>query len=301
MKEKLLGFLLLTLISIQASAYTSLTVFGDSMFDGGNTDTAVISYYKLFGGGLTDSPYSNYRFTNGPTAAEYLATNLNLNDTSRFYNYAVGGATTTDIFSGVSSLLSNNLLSIDSLGLYLIDGGANDLAGFINSPAIAAQNITSTIQLLNANGANNFLVLGLPILGRSPQYIGANQATVNTLEVSSAEFNSLLATGISNLNLPANSITLFDTATVLADANASAQANGITNLTDACLTGGIVCTNPDEYVFWDGLHLSTKVHEYLGEALTQSVTPAVPEPETYVLLLIGLGITSFAAKRRQPS
>ena len=102
--------------SQHAFGYTSLTVFGDSLFDGGSSDTAVISHYKLFGVGYTAPPYADYRYTNGPAIAEYLATELGLNNTSQFFNYAVGGATTTDIKQYAQSYNA----APQNTGLYLI-------------------------------------------------------------------------------------------------------------------------------------------------------------------------------------
>lgn len=275
---KKLFFGLLLLMTHQAFAYTSIAVVGDSFFDGGDTDTAVTSYYKLFGGGLTPPPYDHFRFTNGPTAAEYLANNLGLNNTSHFFNYAVGGATTNDIYSTVNSFLSTNP-PLDTQGLYLLDGGGNDLLGLVNTPQDAAQNLVDTISLFSAHGANNFLVMGLP---------------TNSIP-SFSEFNSALNTKIRALSLPVGAnVLFFDTAQFLTDAAANALGNGITNTTDPCLVGGIACANPEQYVFWDNnLHFTTKIHEYIGQALTISVTSAIPEPETYMMLLAGLCLLSL--------
>lgn len=305
MKKNLLGLLFLVFTSSSASAYTSISVFGDSFFDGGDTDTAVVSYFKLFGGGVTPPPYANFRFTNGPTSAEYLATNLGMNDTSHFFNFAVGGAKTSNILSGVTDYLATNP-TLDSQGLFVINGGGNDLAVTPNSitATSAAKNITDSIVALNASGAKNFLVIGLPILGTSPAFNGAPQADIDALAALSAEFNSALSNGINLLPLTGNTkIMLFDTVGVLNQGRVDAAANGITNTSDACLINGVACANPDTYIFWDGIHLTTKVHSYLGEAMTEFVTPtsAVPEPETYSMLLAGLFLLGYVKSRRQNS
>ena len=44
---------------------------------------------------------------------------------------------------------------------------------------------------------------------------------------------------------------------------------GLTNVTDACVTPFVLkdafCKNRDEYVFWDQLHPTKRVHELIAE------------------------------------
>jgi phospholipase/lecithinase/hemolysin len=75
--------------STAAAGYAQLTVFGDSLSDGGND--------FLFSGGAFPPPPYLQRFTNGPTAVEVMAANLGLPLTPSLLggrNYAYGGAGT---------------------------------------------------------------------------------------------------------------------------------------------------------------------------------------------------------------
>jgi outer membrane lipase/esterase len=48
------------------------------------------------------------------------------------------------------------------------------------------------------------------------------------------------------------------------------EAFGLTNVTDTCLMPNVPpyrCSNPDEYLFWDGTHPTKKVHQLIGEAI----------------------------------
>jgi phospholipase/lecithinase/hemolysin len=79
---------------------TNLFVFGDSLLDGGNSG---IRSQQFAGPGVVfpPPPYTGGRYSNGPTAVEYLWNSYNPGDPSGFTpslaggtNYAIGGATT---------------------------------------------------------------------------------------------------------------------------------------------------------------------------------------------------------------
>ncbi|WP_029147900.1 SGNH/GDSL hydrolase family protein [Methylophilus sp. 5] len=294
MRKLFFWFFAFVLFSQQAFAYSGITAIGDSLFDGGDQETAVVSYYKLFGGGQTALPYSNYRFTNGPTAVEYLATELGVNSPASFQNFAVGGATTADMLTFMSSYL-NTVSSIDAGHLYVLDGGGNGIETF--TAQAAAQNMIDMVALLHSKGATDFLVLGLPALVDAPRFSVATPGVVQFLEDYTRDYNDYLVAGLAGLGLPTSArLTYFDTKTELDNGVAQALSNGFTNLTDACYNGASLCANPDEYIFWDDLHITTKVHEYLGQRMFAAISP-VPEPAQAGLLLAGL--VMMLARRSQ--
>lgn len=297
MRKLFFWFFAFVLFSTQAFAYSGITAIGDSLFDGGDQDTAVVSYYKLFGTGLTDPPYSHFRFTNGPTAIEYFATELGLNSPASFQNFAVGGATTADMLTFMTSYL-NTLPSIDAGHLYVLDGGGNGIETF--SAQDSAQNIIDMVALLHSKGATDFLVLGLPALVDAPRFSAAAPGVVQFLKDYTRDYNDYLVAGLAGLGLPTTAnLIYFDTKTELENGMASAVSNGFTNLTDACYDGATVCANPDQYLFWDDLHMTTKVHEYLGQRLFAAISP-VPEPTQAGLLFAGL-LLVFVRRSPRPA
>ena len=77
---------------------TNLFVFGDSLSDGGNSGLLTL---QAAGVVFPPAPYANGRYSNGPTAVEYLWNSFNPGNPTGFKpsldggtNYAIGGATT---------------------------------------------------------------------------------------------------------------------------------------------------------------------------------------------------------------
>jgi phospholipase/lecithinase/hemolysin len=80
---------------------TSLFVFGDSLADGGNSGLRSQQVNWQPGGVFPPAPYAGGRYSNGPTAVEYLWGSYHQGNLSGFTpsiaggtNYAIGGATT---------------------------------------------------------------------------------------------------------------------------------------------------------------------------------------------------------------
>ena len=91
----------LTPLAANASLHTlsNLFVFGDSLSDGGNYNRPADAAYPS--SAYPPAPYAGSRYSNGPTAVEYLWSSYNPGDPTGFKpsnqggtNYALGGATT---------------------------------------------------------------------------------------------------------------------------------------------------------------------------------------------------------------
>ena len=311
--NKLLAGLLLTLglgvTAAPASAYSDIYVFGDSLSDSGNIYAAT--------GGFPPPPYYNGRFSNGPTYADKLAEMFGFGLTPSQlggHNYAFGGATAapgssvgplaTDLGTQVTSFRALSGPA-DANALYVVWAGGNDLRAAALDPGNAATyvgnaltGVSNAITGLYAEGARNFLVMNMPNLGLTPEAIGGGAAQVAGATFLSASYNNGFNSVINGLRLglAGEDIRTLDTFSLLNTVVANPGAYGFDNVNTNCVASGPACT-PDSWLFWDGIHPTAAGHEMIARAAYN--VAAVPEPESYAMMLTGLGLLGLAARRRK--
>ena len=297
-----------------AGTFSQLFIFGDSLSDEGNVS-------GFTGGAIPPSPpYANGRFSNGKIWTEYLGDALGLNPTNYSdivnsgatgtdgINFAFGGATTNTentlsltfpnlptqlpgLAQEIGAFTTNFAATANPNALYVIWAGANNylpnegtyVPQTTTTEAIA--NLSTSIQALASVGAKNFLVADLPDLGKIPNSL--NTPVSNSLDAITNQHNAELATTVNNLEttLPVNFIDLLDVNTLFDNILSDPNQFGFTNVTEGCLITS--CNNPDEYLFWDGQHPTTKGHKAIANLAKDTL--GIPEPTTI------LGLLSFSA------
>ena len=281
---RLLLFLVLA-ISLTATPFTRIVAFGDSLSDNGNL-------YALRGGTFPPSPpYFAGRGTNGPVAVEYLSTALGI----PLLDFAVYGATTgignivdmgtpssSNGLPGVLTQFNDAIMggfSVSPNDLYVILGGpSDDFRAGLSLAALqtALTNQITLVSLLQAQGAQHIVLGGLPDLGVTPFALQLGPAASLAASQFSALYNSELVA-----NLPPG-VKFFDTSAVLYSVLGDPS---FTNKTEPCFDGVSVCANPEQYVFWDDFHPTTRVHAIAAQALAAT---AIPEPAAFVTVASGL-------------
>jgi outer membrane lipase/esterase len=216
----------------------------------------------------------------------------------------------------VNTFLSATGGNAPGSALYVIGGGGNDardgvelavadilgngadptFATFVagtNAAALYAADVEFMVHQLQAAGAANILVFGVPNIGLTP--------ALSTLGLSG------IGSGVAGLMdaklfevLADDGVEIFDAYSfisgVVSDViSTPGGAYGFKNATDACGAAALG-TNCDEYVFWDGIHPTAAMHRLIADNV---YAQAVPEPETYALMALGLVAVGFAARRRK--
>jgi phospholipase/lecithinase/hemolysin len=255
----------------QPEPINQLYVFGDSLSDMGTV-------FRATGGMYPPNPtYYQGRYSNGRVWVEYLALRLHLSS-KQTNNFAYGGATTG---SNGNSLVPGLLTQVQSFtqthqqsnpnALYVLWAGANDYLQGVSSATVPVENITGGIASLAGVGAKKILVANLPDLGQLPATrTSANSASLSTLTQAHNQglrrSLKLLSQQYSDLQI----VTL-DANRLYRDAIANPAAFGFTNVISPCLSGSRACANPDQFLFWDGIHPTTAAHRILGEAAFSAI------------------------------
>lgn len=301
--------LLATWVSIPAvgwaGAWTSLTVFGDSLSDAGNATGLTRGFFP------PSPPYAG-RFSNGPVAAEYLAELLGVPlvpSAAGGTAHAVGGATTgvlnynfevdsprglrlfptlatTGVLAQVAAVLGHEPTFDPATSLFMVWGGPNDIflaveQGITDAAQLAlvvqdaVENVAAAVALLGQAGAQHVLVPSMADLGRAPGFLGTPEA--GALTALTTAFNAGLALAMARVEAELGiDVILFDTFAALDHIMSAPAEFGFTSTTTACLSAPAdLLRGCPGYLFFDGVHPTTAGHRALGDLLVRAVLPTL--------------------------
>ena len=273
-----------TKLALNNHTINKLIAFGDSLSDTNNMYNA--SQWTL----PNKQSWFQGRFSNGRNWVEYLAESLNL----PLYNWALGGAAGDRQYLALSGLKqevqswveytdsAKNYQPERSLITVLI--GANDFVNYNRNVDEVTDDVKQSLRILIDHHARHILILNLPditlapvfSMGKSKQGIKEKLQEYNQRLVQIVEDQRIYAKakGINNLQ-----IELFDTDKIFSKIIANPSAFGFTNSTAPCLNINSdssfnyvnsfaprsSCSNAEEFIFWDTLHITTKAHLILAK------------------------------------
>lgn len=271
-----------------AQSFSQIIVFGDSISDTGNVHLAT-------NGEFPGEAYYQGRFSNGLVYTDYLAEKFQipmLSSLAGGHNYAYGSAKTnshpipgllgvTDQVQAYTDTLTG---PVDEHALFIVFTGANDINEFLITPpeqipTLVSKAIGDTagiVQDLALLGAKHIIVANMPNFGILPVVIEADQAQPGTALAAAnltIQYNDALSGALKQLQAAFNEVNIyeFDTYALLQLPVQSPDAFGFSNVHEACLKDGTVCNSPNEYIFWDDIHPSTKAHKIIADAMFELV------------------------------
>ena len=145
--------------------------------------------------------------------------------------------------------------------------------------ANALNNIEIGIQTLIDEGASHILVPNLLDLSLTPFY-SDNPTLAASVQQLVLGFNGGLNAKISSLKAanPQVDLMAFDTFGLFNQISSQPASYGLTNVTDRCVVDAVQlpACDPNQWLFWDGNHPTTKAHGLIAEAMFQQVPGPLP-------------------------
>lgn len=279
----------------QEATINRIVAFGDSLSDNQNLFNA--SFWRF---PQADS-WLRGRFSNGKVWVEYVAENLGvpLNTWAMgaagakpMHHWSPGGLA-IELPGILEQVLSWQSYAQRAQGyqpantLFTILIGANDLIYYGHSVQEIINTKTQALHRLINAGARNILLSTVPDVSRAPLLQERSEAEKNLLSNEVRELNRQLTTLVSHFQTlyPNVKIALFDTYNLFEEITTNPAKYNIRNTDTSCLRMEIdskenylvwlpardICDNPDQFVFWDILHPTTRVHQLVAEKITQFI------------------------------
>lgn len=313
--------------------FSQIVVFGDSFSDTGNVRhrTNAASGGEVDYPSHTYN-YSDGRFTNDnatvPSSTLYAGlwheqlaqTFLSLPVASHSLgggrNFAFGAANTKDGTRNVVVIappgFGDVTITIDDMGkqmddylaahavdpnaLYIVWGGINDLIPDSAAVAATASRVTALVSRLAQAGAHHIMVPNLPPLGNLPAFSSV-PPTIQSLNAACANYRMELdadLTAILSALAPQGITPTLYRVDVWTNTIRLLSSPGNYGLTDVRNSAqGNSSANPDQFLFWDGLHLTTAGHYWTArnanDALTTTPAPPAEAVNISTRVFVGAG------------
>lgn len=271
--------------------FDNMIVFGDSLSDPGNLP-------GLLGGlNIPGPPYFENQFSNGPIYT-YLVDDLLGFEASRDLNFAIGGARSgpgvTQAGFGndhVNAFLNGNgsarqidrfLASghtVSPFDLFVLNIGGNDYLGY--NPLVddanavvnnAIGNIDAQLNTLLGAGAQHIVVPLVADTGLTPAVRVQGPAGMAAATAITDAHNLALSQTLSDLSATTDAyFYVIDTTTLFRDIVNNPEKYGMTEVELHCLAGIVICSNPDEFLFFDSVHPTAEGHRLTAAGMADTI------------------------------
>lgn len=272
--------------AVESDKINKIVSFGDSLSDTGNVFGA--SQFRF----PDRSSWFLGHFSNGFVWTEYLAKAKNL----PVYNWAVGGSGGQSQFfllSGINDQIKSYLQYMDetknynpSNTLFTLEFGLNDFMQFGRSAADVKDDFAEALVSLINSGAKNFLLITLPDVTNAPKFQYSSHAEVEFIRSKILDMNTFIQEQVNYYTGLGYNMTLFDTYELFERVISNPTPYGFDNATESCLSLSsfslseyfyrhslreeCIRIGSDKFVFWDSLHPTTAVHQYVAEEILAS-------------------------------
>ncbi|MGB5490282.1 MAG: SGNH/GDSL hydrolase family protein [Woeseiaceae bacterium] len=282
--------------------FDQIVAFGDSLMDSGNAFVLTGEVATPPFAPIPSAAYAigGHHFSNGKTWVEVLGQALGLQrstgpsarNPARFSNYAVGGSRARDFDRGVSATYQVQQYlgagAASETALYIFGFGANDVRDVLQATDMATgqqiigaavASISNNLLALCTAGAKHIVIPNVANIGTTPfvqtlaSDLGDPSIPVSASFVSDL-FNGIVQQSLTYLVQPSCSETTFYTLDLFelsTEISENYEEFGFVS-NQACLTfgttGGAICSKPNSYFFWDGIHPTKAGHAIIaGEAI----------------------------------
>ncbi len=164
----------------------------------------------------------------------------------------------------------------DALGALAVDNTLATSQAIIKAAVLAE---VENIQALYLAGARTFLVPTAPNFALSPLVRPLGPPVTLLAALFAGGYDVALGQALDQLkaNLPGIDFVRFNANAVFEQIQSDPAAFGIRDALNSCLTFGVtgnaICSTPNEYLFWDGIHPTTAGHSLVAAAALKALAP----------------------------
>jgi outer membrane lipase/esterase len=287
-------------VTVPAGGFSAVYAFGDSLSDVGNVSLLTLRNVPV------SPPYSGGGFSNGDIWVQDLARSLGLPRVEPSLaggtGYAYGGAHTgatpvhaenpTDLPSQLGQFVASVPNPPDN-ALYTVWAGSNDVLEIANNSSLTLQQQQAAISVavsnevnfiagLAAHGAENFVVMNVPDVAKTPYELG-RPASIGAASDLAALYDGQLAQSLQQFVAASGvKLELVDTYGLIDSVVANPAQYGFSNVNQPLWSGNLTDSGSGSlaasgaaasgYLYFDGLHPTAQAHALLGSGVAQALT-----------------------------